>query len=261
MLENPPQRTLQRPVIEVKDPLLQWATGLPTTDRQIYAGWFSEAGLFPGLDKAMYQAGFSKVSIKHPHNTTEHWALESAKLFIVATGIQRLSEMSTTAERFGIAFGWRKLDNLPQSNLRVRVFIQELLEVGYMLPLLITLKSTVTQDFINALLQQYDVLDQVNPLLEKVGKQPLAPSFFSLSITLSPGESVTRGKNKVKEITPMVAIIPTEMDLDYLKEHWLRKSWAPPLEDILSDTINWSVIESKRISINPNEPPNIYRDS
>ena len=72
---------------------------------------------------------------------------------------------------------------------------------------------------------------------------------------------MTRGKNKVKEITPMVAIIPSEMDLVYLKEHWLRKSWAPHLECILSDTINWSVVESKRISINSNEAINIHRDS
>jgi hypothetical protein len=55
----------RRPLPRVADPLLQWATGLQTKERRIYAGWMVEAGKLDALDEAMAQAGFSQVTIKH----------------------------------------------------------------------------------------------------------------------------------------------------------------------------------------------------
>ena len=34
----------RRPQPRVADPLLQWASGLPTADKRLYAGWLVEAG-------------------------------------------------------------------------------------------------------------------------------------------------------------------------------------------------------------------------
>ena len=58
-------RSARRPAPVVEDALIQWATGLPTVNRQIYAGWMVEAGKQDDLDGAMQSAGFSKVTIKH----------------------------------------------------------------------------------------------------------------------------------------------------------------------------------------------------
>src|ERR671933_250886 len=72
----------RRPAPRVADPLLQWATGLQTKERRIYAGWLAEAGRIEALDEAMEQAGFSQVTIKHGSgNMVTPWAVEPANQF------------------------------------------------------------------------------------------------------------------------------------------------------------------------------------
>jgi hypothetical protein len=67
----------RRPAAPVADPLLQWATGLPTTDRRMYAGWLVEAGKHAELDDAMGRVNFSPVSIRHGSGKiVTHWAVE-----------------------------------------------------------------------------------------------------------------------------------------------------------------------------------------
>jgi hypothetical protein len=58
-------RPERRPAPQIADPLLQWASGLPTADRRLYAGWLVEAGKDEALDGAMERAGFSRITIKH----------------------------------------------------------------------------------------------------------------------------------------------------------------------------------------------------
>src|SRR6187200_1246835 len=104
----------RRPMPRVADPLLQWATGLQTKERRIYAGWLVEAGKIDALDEAMEQAGFSQVTIKHGNgNLVTHWAVETANLFVIADGVQSFGEMKHTTERYGIAFGWKAVGPKP----------------------------------------------------------------------------------------------------------------------------------------------------
>src|SRR6266511_3665224 len=180
----------RRPLPRVADPLLQWATGLQTKERRIYAGWLAEAGKIEALDEAMAQAGFAQVTIKHGSgNMVTHWAVETANLYVVAEGVQSIGEMKHTEERYGIAFGWRTLEGgRQQSVLRFRAFIQELLHIGFTEPLLVTVKSTLTGDMITALLRQYEVLDAVDALRAMQGKPPIQPPFYACSIPLGPGQ-------------------------------------------------------------------------
>src|SRR5215217_1478934 len=102
----------RRPIPRVSDPLLQWATGLQTKERRIYAGWIAEVGRNHEFDGAMQLAEFQQVMIKHGSgNYVTHWAIPTANLFVIAEGVQSIAEMKHTEERFGIAFGWRYLDN------------------------------------------------------------------------------------------------------------------------------------------------------
>jgi hypothetical protein len=87
----------RRPAPAIADPLLQWASGLPTADRRIYAGWLIEYGKHEDLDTAMPAAGFSLVTIKHGSgNLVTHWAVETATVFVVADGVQSIGEMKRT---------------------------------------------------------------------------------------------------------------------------------------------------------------------
>ena len=241
----------RRPSPRVADPLLQWSTGLQTKERRIYAGWMAEAGRLDTLDDAMQQAGFEQVTIKHGGgNFVTHWAVEVANLFIIAEGVQTIAEMKHTPDRYGIAFGWRTLEGgRGQSVLRFRAYLHELLQIGFYEPLLVTVKSTLTSDVINALMQQYEVLDAVDSLRKAQGKAPLQPPFYACSLPLGPGQEVSRGSTQTKEITPIVARVPSPVTREYVLEHWIKREWASLIESQMDQTLAWSVAASRQIAI------------
>lgn len=240
----------RRPVQPVADPLMQWATGLQTADRRLYAGWLVPCQQSDTLDEALSVAGYEPVVIRHGNgNQIAHWAIEYANLFVLAEGVQSLVEMKHTSDRYGIAFGWKQLpDGRWQSQLRFRAHLQELLQVGYTEPLLISVKSTLTSDLITALTRQYAVLDAVDAIRREQGRPPMGAPFYACSIPIGPGEEVARGSAQTKAITPPVAKIPEVITRDYLKARWMRREWVGLIEGQLDATIAWSVAESCRIS-------------
>lgn len=240
------QGTARRPAPEVKDALLQWATGLPTNDRRIYTGWFVERGKLEDLDAAMKAAGFSQVTIKHGSgNLVTHWAVETANVFLIAEGVQSIGEMKRTEDRYGIAFGWKTLEGgRQQSHLQARVILTELYAVGYTDPLLLTAKSTLTGDLIAAFTRQYDVLDAAG------GNLPL----YALSLPIGPGAEVARGSGgQTKEITPPVALIPEKITEEYIAARWISQDACNAIEAMIADTCRWSIEASAKISA-PEEP-------
>jgi hypothetical protein len=251
-LPDPPAFTrpaARRPIERPREPLLQWATGLTTKDRQIYAGWLVEVGKDFDLDAAMEQAKIGRVTIKHGSgNLVTHWALETASLFIVCDGVQSIAEMASTQERFGIAFGWRRTeDGRQQSVLRCRVLIQELCAVGYCQPLLLSLKSTLTGDFLSALIKHYETLDSINPIRKASGKPEIAVPFYAVSIALGAGAEVARGSGgQTREIAPMVEVGPR--DKAYIASHWCKRPWVEAIEGLADETILWSRAQSVKIA-------------
>jgi len=241
----------RRPLPRVADPLLQWATGLQTKERRIYAGWLAEAGRIEALDAAMEQAGFSQVTIKHGSgNMVTHWAVETANLFVIADGVQSIGEMKHTTERYGIAFGWRTLPGgRQQSQMRCRALLHELLDVGFEEPLLVTVKGTLTGDLIATFTRQYEVLDAVDAFRKQSGRAPYDPPFYACSIPLGPGAEVTRGSGgATKEITPIVANIPTPITKEYILARWIKRPWVALIEGMIEQTIAWSVTTSALIA-------------
>lgn len=239
----------RRPQPVVTTPPLQWATGLQTKERTLYAGWLIETGKDEALDDALSRAGFTPIVIKHGQgNLVTHWALPSAALFVACTGIQSMAEMRVDPTRYGIAFGWRTLeDGRRQSVLRARVYIQELLMVGYAEPLTLTLKSTLTGDLLAALTQHYEVLDAVNPIRASVNKPAIDVPYYAVAMTLTAGQEVPRGSGgQTKAITPMVSgSLPTK---EYILAHWCKRDWAAVIEAALDGTVAWSISESARIA-------------
>lgn len=252
----------RRPLARVADPLLQWSTGLQTQQRSIYAGWLIQTGRMEALDEAMQQAGFSTVTIRHSGgNLVTHWAVETADLFVIAEGVQSIGEMRTDPERYGIAYAWRTLpDGRPQSVLKLRALMRPLLEVGYTEPLLVSVKSTLTGDMLEALMRQYDVLDAIDRLRTQQGQTPLNPPFYACSIPLGPGAEVARGGTQKKEIVPMVAQIPTPIERPYLVAHYIRKAWVPLIENLLDATMAWSVATSNQIALGEDLVANTYSE-
>jgi hypothetical protein len=240
----------RRPAPQLVEPLMQWSTGLPTTARSIYAGWLIEATQTPELDDAMMRAGLEQLTIRHGGgNTVTHWAMPEAALFVLADGVQTMAEMRTSSERYGIAFGWRELpDGRRQSALRMRVMLRALLEVGYTQPLLVSVKSTLTGDVLDALLRQYEVLDAALDGQERSGKAPRELPFYAFSLPLGPGKEVARGRGQTKEIIPIVARIPEPVTREYLTAHYIQKEWVAPIERRIDETLAWSVAQSAQLA-------------
>jgi hypothetical protein len=241
----------RRPMPVVGDPLLQWATGLQTKQRTLYAGWLAEAGKNPDFDGAMQVAGFETIVIKHGSgNLVEHWKVDVGNLFVIAEGVQSIGEMKHTTDRYGIAFGWRTLDGgRQQSVLRFRAHMRELIELGFETPVLVSAKSTLTGDILNALTRQYEVLDAVDHLRKLDQKPIIQPPFYALSIPIAAGQEVSRGSGgQTREISPPVAQIPAEITRDYIVSNWLRKEWVHAIEGMLDDTFRWSIQISKLIA-------------
>jgi hypothetical protein len=240
----------RRPQPMVSDALIQWASGLATTTRSIYAGWLVESGRNDALDIAMQGAGFEQVSIKHSGgNVVTHWKVEQATMFILADGVQTIAEMAHTIERYGIAFGWRTTqDGRRQSVLKCRVLLRELLEAGYTAPLTLSIKGTITSDLITGLIRHYDVLDAIDALRIEQGKAPLNPPFYACSLAIVPGEEVARGNAQQKMIVPPVVAIPEQIRRDYLVSHYIRKDWVPVIEGLMESTLAWSVATSAQIA-------------
>ena len=237
----------RRPVERPREPLLQWATGLRTVDNRIYAGWLIERDKYEDVDAAMEQADFKSVVIRHGSgNVVTHWALPVASLFVVCDGVQTMAEMRESQERYGIAFGWRGNEGRPQSVLRARVFVQELCAVGYTQPLLLSVKSTLTGDVLNALVRHYAVLDQINPIRATKNLPAIGVPFYAVALRLGAGSEVQRGAAQSKEITPMIE--HGTRDQDYIKAHWCKKAWVEAIESQVDSTIVWSRSESTRIA-------------
>lgn len=241
----------RRPMPTVADPLLQWATGLQTKERRIYAGWLAEAGKHDELDEAMEAAEIGQVTIKHGTGAlVTHWAIETANLILLADGVQSIAEMKHAEQRFGIAFGWRTLEGgRMQSVLRVRVHLRELLRAGFDIPLTLTAKSTITGDLIAAFGRQFEVLDAIDTMRKADRKPPIEAPFYACSLPIGPGEEVPRGSGgQTKEITPPVAKIPSPITKTYLREHWVPSEWRQFIEPRIDDAIRWSEAQSKLIS-------------
>ncbi len=136
-----------------------------------------------------------------------------------------------------------------------RAFLHELLAVDFAEPLLVTVKGTLTGDLITALTRQYEVLDAVDAFRKQSGKPAYNPPFYACSIPLGPGAEVTRGSaGATKEITPIVANIPTPVTKEYVLAHWIKRAWVPTIEELLDDTIAWSVATSTMIGLDEEQP-------
>lgn len=234
----------RRPSPIVQSPTLQWATGLPTENRAIYAGWLCQWGRDAELDAAMERAGVGVTTIRHSGGVlVTHWTLPTAHLFVIAEGVQSLHELRETSERYGIALWWTQDDGRKCSHLRCRVLVRELLAVGYEVPLTLSVKSTLTGDLLVALAHQYAVLDRAAALW---GRADLP--FYAFSLPLGPGSEVTRGSGShARTIVPIVAAVPEPIDATYLAAQWTTQAWAERVEGLLDATVAWSVDVSRRM--------------
>lgn len=246
------RQTCRRPQPTSNDPILIWASGLPTTDRQIHAGWISEVGKHEEFDRACYEIGLQTVKIKHGGGAVvEHWKIDYPNFFVLCDGIQTLYEATNKPdERYGIALDWD--EQRGRSVLKMKVFLRGLCELGAFIPLIISVKSRFTADILSALEAHLDVIDVMADLARQKGKDTSFP-FYACDISLfPPADPVMRGQaGKQKEVYPIVTDIPEKdkIDRQFALDRYIQPEWVAEIENRLDDVIAWSKIVSAAIRL------------
>lgn len=235
------------------DPILQWANNVIDVDNNMaYVGWLSEHGKNKEFDMAMLDAGFVTTTIKHGNGKkVRHWLIPTVELYPLIEHVSTFLEIKTTNERFGMALGWRTLESgAKQSFLKFKALMGALYPY-YCEPVIVTAKSTITDDLIAALLRQYDILDWISASVKAGGKEPLAYPYYAISLVLGAGEEVRRGDTKTSSVVPPINAAPKPMTRDYAAQVFIGRQHYQPLinliESLLDDAAQWSITETERM--------------
>lgn len=216
----------------LRETTIQWATGLPTTDRRTVTGWLIPTDQDEALDETLRALGVPRVNVKHTKQTVCHWHLERAELLLVA----RNSEPGGD----GVVLKWLTLeDGRHQSKLKARLYVRALVDAGYSEMLLLTLKSTLTSDMRLAFSRLYD-------MTKAAGKRDMP--IYAFWLPTGPGEDVVRGSAQTKTIAPIVADVPATIERDWLVAQYAGKRYRSLIDQVerdLPQVIAWSKAESE----------------
>jgi hypothetical protein len=261
-----------RPILD--DARLQWFNGLATTSGKMAIGWHIRVGINPYLDEtcgalaAQEGSGCERYLVQHKrpdkdgtNDPKPYWHFQRMSLFVIAEGALSPLQMSRSAERVGIAWGWSTERNeqgeavlkngKPSKStvLKLKAFVHELYTSGFSEPLPLTLTGFGTDDMLSSLYEQYRVLDAYAARRRAQGKPAAAPfSAFSLPLAASSQVRMVGEPPNTSPIYPMVADIPEGIDANYLAQHLIPR---PLLDEIrsklLGETVYWSIEETNKI--------------
>lgn len=235
------------------DPILQWANGVIDIDNNMsYVGWMSEHGKNKSFDMAMLDAGFFSTTIKHGSGKkVRHWLIPTVGLYPLIEHVSTFLDIKTTPERYGMALGWRTLESgAKQSFLKFKALMTALYPY-YCDPVMVSVKSTVTDDMIAALLRQYDILDWITSRVKEGGREPRGYPFYAIALYLGAGEETRRGESKTSPVVPPINAAPKPMTREYAAQVFIGRAHYQPLitliESLLDDAITWSTNETERM--------------
>jgi hypothetical protein len=262
----------EKPITE--EARLWWFNGLPTDTDISAIGWHIKAGINPYIDETMEGMGVQRYLVQHKRPDKDgstapkpYWRLRSCSLIIIAQRLQSTLEMNrNTQDRQGLAYAWgpvlddegKPVINTKGKNqgkekrgtvLKLRAFVHDLYKNGYYDWFPFTITGFGSDDVLNALSDQYRVLEYYKSLRLAQGKNAVAP-FYLFSIPLGPGAMKPVGEPPDKgTIYPIVSQIPTTIDKFYLTQHLVPKELIDQLRDgLLTETLVWSMEESGKIA-------------
>lgn len=250
------------------DPVIWWANHLKTTKGRdtFYDGFLLQMNQekrdnAEALDKFLKEIGQEVVEIKHTDATRKYWAMPVLDAFVIANGIQSWAEIKLDTDplespfiRYGVAAAWN--DNVRSSFLRFRCLPSAWLAAGWKNPITFTAKGYGALDVIRAMNRHYDLLDAIDASLKAKGKEPLNPPFYEVSVELTAGDPIMRGKKGFQsEVTPVVTAVPDNFEIDYVRKHYAKPEWKEIVASHLPLTLTWSTHESKRMASFKDENP------
>lgn len=225
-----------------KRPVASWSSGkeLVGTDR-MFRGWFLDVGLDDQLDEACTAVGWDTGAMQHMDGETRvHWLIPSpTPLFVLIEGVPFTSMralVKSDVSYSGLKAHW------PQGGRSVLAFQAlhpDLLGANYLEPIPFSVKSTMTDDLLAALLRHNAVLDACEAAATARGK-PRTFEFWEVALPLTAGSKVQRGKDLQSPVSPIVAAHPQQPDLPYLRSLLAPKIVADIVASDWSRITTWA---------------------
>jgi hypothetical protein len=193
-----------------------------------YVGFHIEAGKDAELDEAMRTAKIPQCEIKHQRQggaeIVRHWALgESIRFYPVTSGpiaptvAGSLSGRNArlTAEA-GLGVRWGQGE---RSKLAVRGYLDQLVRVGYVRLMQLSVRSRMTDVLLSALLEHGRICEAADNLVDR-SKHPEVVTYHEVALPLGPAEEQEWGKGDTATVVPFKSIHPAEIDAEYLRGLW-----------------------------------------
>jgi hypothetical protein len=246
---------------------LRWLNGAATDEQTMAIGWHIECEINPLIDETLEGMGMQRYVVQHrtadkDGNTQKaYWHVQPCSLIVIAEGVLSSFQMRDTDERTGIAYareierddsGAAKRYDDGRGNikmhkvLKLRAFVHEMALHGYSEWLPLTLAGNIVECMLEALGKQIEVLKAFN------GYTGRRAPFYGFSIPLVPAATrkmVGPRDGQQSPIYPMLAQVPASIGKEYLLQHATPKDLVARIrEDLLADTLIWSIEESAKIA-------------
>jgi hypothetical protein len=246
---------------------LKWLNGAATDEQTMAIGWHIEGEINPLIDETLEGMGMKRYVVQHrtadkDGNTQKaYWRVHPCSLIVIAEGVLSSFQMRDTDERTGIAYareierdesGAAKRYDDGKGNikmhkvLKLRAFVHEMILHGYSEWLPLTLTGNIVECMLEALGKQIEVLKAFHGF---TGRR--AP-FYGFSISLAPATTtkmVGPKDGQQSPIYPMLAQVPANIGKEHLLQHATPKDLVARIrEELLGDTVVWSIEESAKIA-------------
>jgi hypothetical protein len=246
-----PSRNIVHQVAEA--PVIQYSSGhskgrtLGTANPFLaFIGFYSEQGKDEAFDAACLAASVAQIEVRHQRQggseVKRHWSFgETLALYpltsgpiaaTVAASLANGNAAKTRAAGLGVRWG---------AEGRSKLAVRGVLADGYAGVVQLAVRSKMTDRLLAALVAHTRVAERADGLVDRERHpDPVGP--WELLLTLGVGAEESWGKGDTASVVPLQAIIPEEIDRDYIRSSFLPRS-SPTRTAMIAawhDTVVWA---------------------
>lgn len=193
-----------------------------------YIGFHVEVGKDSELDEAMRAVNVGQIEIKHQRQggaeIVRHWGLgEQIRLFPVTSGPVAPTVAGSLSGRngrrtaeAGLGLRWGQGE---RSKLAIRGYLDQLVRVGYVRPIQLSVRSRMSDVLLAALLDHGRVCEAADSLVDRT-RHPEVVTYHEIALPLGPGEEQEWGKGDTATVVPFKSLHPATIDAEYLRGVW-----------------------------------------
>jgi hypothetical protein len=197
-----------------------------------FVGFHTEVGKDADFDAAMQAAKIAQVEIKHQRpggaEIVRHWNFgEQVRFYPITSGPVAPTVAGSLSDRnaqatadAGIGVRWGSGE---RSRMALRGYLDILVRAGYIRLMQLSVKSRMTDIFLEALLDHGRVCEAADHLIDR-SKHSEVVTYHEVALPLGPGSEQEWGKGDTATVVPFISLHPQAIDADYLRTVWRPES-------------------------------------